>query len=117
VGFAPFEEIQRDAVDELNGVVEEGTDEVAEKVERKVPHQEEKRRRRKYCRKYIGLRLVIEHQSDSEIDSWHALSRFVNRPSEDKPIKQMVINLRIMVSNKEKKFSGKYQINLDDSMR
>ena len=117
MGFAPFEEIQQDAIEELNGVVEEGTGAVTEKVERVVPHQEEKRRRRKYCRKYIGLRLVIEHRSDSEIDSWHALSRLVSRPSEDKPIKHMVINLRIMVSNKEKKFSGKYLIDPDDSMR
>jgi len=83
-----------------------------------VPHREEKRLRRKYCRKYVGLRLIVEHQSDSEIDSWQDLSKVatLQKPSDGKPIIQTVINLRIMLCNNEKFLSPRHQVNLDDSL-
>ena len=37
-----------------------------EKIMRVVPRGGERDKRRRFCRKYIGLRMVIEHDSDQE---------------------------------------------------
>ena len=51
---------------------EEEEEEELKVVAREVPEGREKRAISRYCKKYVGLRLVVE--GNDENDSWHKVS-------------------------------------------